>query len=73
MPELTRREIHAVLIVLLRDLATSKEEEFNDLIRSAIDKLAQDANFPEGAIQAEVVKRKMRKGKIKREILPAQD
>lgn len=64
MPELTQREIFAVLTVLLRDLTVSKEEEFNDLIRSAIDKLAEDAHLPEGAIQAEVVKRKLKKGNI---------
>lgn len=65
MPELTHEEIMAVLIVLLRDLSVSKEEGFNDRIRSAIDKLAQDAHLPEGAIQAEVVKRKLKKGNIK--------
>lgn len=65
MPELTRDEILAVLVVLMRDLTVSKEEEFNNRIRSAIDKLAQDANLPDGAIQAEIVKRKLKKGNIK--------
>jgi hypothetical protein len=66
MPELTHEERMAVIVLLLRDLAISEEEEFNNLIRSAIDKLASDANLPEGAIQSEIVKRAIKKGKIKK-------